>query len=43
MIIMITPKRMRWAGHVARMKGEKFIQGFDVKPGKKETTRKIYM
>jgi hypothetical protein len=32
-------RRMRWAGHVARM-GEKSVQGFGRKARRKETTRK---
>jgi hypothetical protein len=36
----IKSRRMRWAGHVARM-GEKCVQGFDGKARRKETTRKI--
>jgi hypothetical protein len=33
----IKSRRMRWAGHVARM-GEEYIQGFDEKAQRKETT-----
>jgi hypothetical protein len=32
--------RMRWAGHVARMVGEKIVQGFGGKARRTETTRK---
>jgi hypothetical protein len=33
----IKSRRMRWAGHVACM-GEEYVQGFDVKSRRKETT-----
>jgi hypothetical protein len=33
-------RRMRWAGHVAHMGGEKSVQGFGGKARKKETTWK---
>jgi hypothetical protein len=35
----IKSRRMRWAGHVA-CKGEEFVQGFDGKARRKETTWK---
>jgi hypothetical protein len=35
----IKSRRIRWAGHVARM-GEECVQGFDGKTRKKETTWK---
>jgi hypothetical protein len=35
----IKSRRMRWAGHVARM-GEECIQGFDGKARRKDTTCK---
>jgi hypothetical protein len=35
----IKSRRMRWAGHVARM-GDESVQGFGVKSLKKETTWK---
>jgi hypothetical protein len=35
----IKSRRMRWAGHVARM-GEKSVQGFGGKAQRKESTRK---
>jgi hypothetical protein len=38
-IRQIKLRRMRWAGHVARM-GEECIQGFDGKARRKETTWK---
>jgi hypothetical protein len=43
-IRQIKSRRMRWAGHVARM-GEECIQGFDGKARRKETTwkTKAYM
>jgi hypothetical protein len=41
MIRMIESRRLRWAGHVARMGGEKdCIYNFGRKVKKKETTRK---
>jgi hypothetical protein len=36
-IRQIKSRRMRWAGHVARM-GEEYVQGFGRKARKKETT-----
>jgi hypothetical protein len=40
-IRQIKSRRMRWAGHVARMgRGEKRVQGFGGKAGRKETTWK---
>jgi hypothetical protein len=33
----IKSRRMRWAGHVARM-GEEIVQGFDGKARRKETS-----
>jgi hypothetical protein len=36
-IRQIKSRRMRWAGHVACM-GEEFVQGFDGKARRKETT-----
>jgi hypothetical protein len=39
-IRQIKSKRMRWAGHVARM-GEEIVQGFGGKTRRKETTWKI--
>jgi hypothetical protein len=33
-------RRMRWAGHVARMGGKKSVQGFGGKAQRKETTWK---
>jgi hypothetical protein len=41
-IRQIKSRRMRWAGHVARMEGgeEKCMQGFGGKARRKETTRK---
>jgi hypothetical protein len=43
-IRQIKSRRMRWAGHVARM-GEECVQGFDGKARRKETTwkTKAYM
>jgi hypothetical protein len=38
-IRQIKSRRMRWAGHVAHM-GEEYIQGFDEKARRKETTWK---
>jgi hypothetical protein len=38
-IRQIKSKRMRWAGHVARM-GEESVQGAGGKARRKETTRK---
>jgi hypothetical protein len=38
-ILQIKSRRMRWAGHVARM-GEECVQGFDGKVRRKETTWK---
>ena len=36
---MIKSRRMRWAGHVARMgKGERCVQGFGKETREKETT-----
>jgi hypothetical protein len=37
-IRQIKSRRMRWAGHVACMGGEKHIEGFDGKAQRKETT-----
>jgi hypothetical protein len=37
--MQIKSRRMRWAGHVARM-GEENAQGFDGKARRKETTWK---
>jgi hypothetical protein len=37
-IRQINSRRMRWAGHVARGRGEKRVQGFGVKAERKETT-----
>jgi hypothetical protein len=39
---VIKPRRMRWAGHVARMErgGEKCLQGFGWEARKEETTGK---
>jgi hypothetical protein len=39
-IRQIKSRRMRWAGHVARMEGEECVQGFDWKAIRKETTWK---
>jgi hypothetical protein len=39
-IRQIKSRRMRWAGHVARM-GEECVQGFDGKARRKETTWKV--
>jgi hypothetical protein len=36
----IKSKRMRWAGHVARMRGQKNVHGVGGKVRRKETTRK---
>jgi hypothetical protein len=36
----IKSRRMRWAGHVARMREERIIQGFHGEARRKETTRK---
>jgi hypothetical protein len=43
-IRQITSRRMRWAGHMARM-GEECVQGIDGKAARKETTwkTKAYM
>jgi hypothetical protein len=38
-IRQIKSRRMRWAGHVARM-GEEYVQGFDGKTRRNETTWK---
>jgi hypothetical protein len=37
-IRVIEPRRMRWAGHVARMGGERRVQGFGGEIYGKETT-----
>jgi hypothetical protein len=37
-IRQIKPMRMRWAGHVARMRGHKRVQGFDGKGRRKNTS-----
>jgi hypothetical protein len=37
---VIKSRRMRWAGHVARMGGERFLQGFDWEVRRQETTGK---
>jgi hypothetical protein len=37
---MIKSGRMRWAGHVAHEREEEYIQGFDGKARREETTRK---
>jgi hypothetical protein len=37
-IKQIKSRRMRWAGHVARMGGEKHVQGFGGKDRRKKTT-----
>jgi hypothetical protein len=34
-------RRIRWAGHVARMGDKKFVQNFGSKARREETTRKI--
>jgi hypothetical protein len=39
-IRQLKSRRMRWAGHVARMLGEKSVQDFGGKARRKETTRK---
>jgi hypothetical protein len=39
-IRQVKSRRMRWAGHVARMGGEKSVQGFGGKARRKETTGK---
>jgi hypothetical protein len=39
-IRMITSRRMRWAGHVARMGVKEFILGIGGKARRKETARK---
>jgi hypothetical protein len=39
-IRQIKPRRMRWAGHVARMEEERSVQGFRGKAQRKETFRK---
>jgi hypothetical protein len=39
-IRQIKSRRMRWAGHVARMGEEKTVQSFGGKARRKETTRK---
>jgi hypothetical protein len=39
-IRQIKSRRMRWAGHVARMGEDRIVQGFDGKARRKETTRK---
>jgi hypothetical protein len=36
----VKSRRMRWAGHVARMGEERKVQGFDGKARRKETTWK---
>jgi hypothetical protein len=43
-IIIIESKRIRWAGHVARMgeREEECVQNFGGRTRKKETTRKMY-
>jgi hypothetical protein len=41
-IRIIKLRRMRWAGHVARMGEEKCVYGFDGKDRRKETIRNIY-
>jgi hypothetical protein len=38
MIRQIKSRRMRWAGHVARMGGEQRVQGFGGKARRKKTT-----
>jgi hypothetical protein len=37
-IRQVKSRRMRWAGHVARLGEEKSVQGFDGKAQRKETT-----
>jgi hypothetical protein len=39
-IRQIKSRKMRWAGHVARMGEEKSVQGFGGKARRRETTRK---
>jgi hypothetical protein len=39
-IRQIMSRRMRWAGHVALMREEKRVQGFDGKARRKDTTWK---
>jgi hypothetical protein len=39
-IKQIKLRRIKWTGHVARMGEEKNLQGFNVKTGRKERTRK---
>jgi hypothetical protein len=39
-IRQIKSRRMRWAGHVARMGGERSVKGFGGKARRKEITRK---
>jgi hypothetical protein len=39
-IRQIKSRTLRWTGHVARMGGEKSVQGFDGKARMKETTQK---
>jgi hypothetical protein len=39
-IRQVKSRRMRWAGHVARMGEERKVQGFGVKARRKETTWK---
>jgi hypothetical protein len=42
-IIIIKSRRMRWAGHVARMGEKRYAYwNFGGKAGRKETTRKTY-
>jgi hypothetical protein len=39
---VIKSRRMRWAGHVARMGRGRFLQGFGWEARSQETTRKTY-
>jgi hypothetical protein len=39
-ITQVKSRRMRWAGHVARMGEERKVQGFGGKDRRKEITRK---
>jgi hypothetical protein len=39
-IRQVKSRRMRWAGHVACMGGEKSVQGFGEKAQRKETSQK---
>jgi hypothetical protein len=39
-VLQVKSRRMRWAGHVARMGGEESVKGFGGKARRKDPTRK---